>query len=162
MWLSTREGDAYSQEHGKRPLTPRVPYHVPQSLMALRSARTRESASARRRLGLDSLQQRSSHHRALTKAQRCSPLLPNAMNWFQPRLVHSVLRSCRSFTTSSSSSFPGPSSGNVARALVHRRRAYANTALFWGSALAIAAGLTLSSTIHLDANQPVEVETRGP
>ncbi|KAI1797618.1 chalcone-flavanone isomerase-domain-containing protein [Ganoderma leucocontextum] len=75
------------------------------------------------------------------------------MSWLQATLVRNVLQGCRSFATSAPSRSAG-SSNVLARNLLPRRRSYANAALFWGSALALAAGMTLSSTVHLDAAAP--------
>ena len=85
------------------------------------------------------------------------------MSWLQAALARKVLQSCRSFTTSAPSRLPS-NSNVVAGNLLRRRRTYANAALFWGSALAIAAGMTLSSTVYADASvpaPPAEEETRG-
>ncbi len=76
-----------------------------------------------------------------------------------------VFQGCRSFATSAPSRLPGRTN-ELAGNLLTRRRTYANAnaVLFWGSALAIAAGMTLSSTVHADAAAlvpPAEEETRG-
>ncbi|KAI9066685.1 hypothetical protein FKP32DRAFT_1755735 [Trametes sanguinea] len=84
------------------------------------------------------------------------------MSWMQPRLVRSLAQSCRSFSASTSSRLASRSSALTKTALSHRK-AYAASALFWGSAFAVAAGLTLHSTVHLDAEAapfPAEEETR--
>ena len=84
------------------------------------------------------------------------------MSWLQATLVRTVVRGCRSFTTSAPSRPTGTSSA-VAGNLLTRRRTYQNAALFWGSALAIAASVTLTSTVHADAAAPTPPaeETRG-
>ncbi|PIL29633.1 hypothetical protein GSI_08270 [Ganoderma sinense ZZ0214-1] len=84
------------------------------------------------------------------------------MSWLQATLARRALQSCRSFTTSAPSRLAG-SPNVVVTNLLTRRRTFATAALLWGSALAIAAGMTLSSTVHADAATPappVEEETR--
>ena len=81
------------------------------------------------------------------------------MSWLHTKLVRSVLHSCRSFSSSSPSRFSSASHA-ATKALAHRRT-FATSALFWGSAFAVTAGLTLSSTVYLDAEAPTAEESRG-
>ncbi|KAI0670172.1 chalcone-flavanone isomerase-domain-containing protein [Trametes maxima] len=84
------------------------------------------------------------------------------MSWMQPRLARTVAQGCRSFSVSATARFA--SRTNVlAKAALSHRKAFASSALFWGSAFAVAAGLTLQSTVHLDADATpalAEEETR--
>ncbi|KAH9853058.1 chalcone-flavanone isomerase-domain-containing protein [Lenzites betulinus] len=88
------------------------------------------------------------------------------MSWMQPRLVRGVVQSCRSFSVSASrASRLAPGSIALARTAVHQQRSFASSALFWGSAFAVATGLTWKSTVHLDADVPLppaEEETLDP
>ncbi|EJF66456.1 hypothetical protein DICSQDRAFT_130726 [Dichomitus squalens LYAD-421 SS1] len=83
------------------------------------------------------------------------------MSWLQARFARAVVQGCRSFSASASSRLSGNS--KVLTGSLSRPRSSIDAAFFWGSALAIAAGLTLTSTVHLDAEVPLptaEEETR--
>ncbi|RPD63225.1 hypothetical protein L227DRAFT_573053 [Lentinus tigrinus ALCF2SS1-6] len=74
------------------------------------------------------------------------------MSWFQARLARSFVQGCRAFSSSALSR--SPTEANVlAKTLVSRRRAFTSSAVFWGTAFALATGLTIS-TVHLDAEAP--------
>ncbi|KAI0662559.1 chalcone-flavanone isomerase-domain-containing protein [Cubamyces menziesii] len=84
------------------------------------------------------------------------------MSWIQPRLVRGFAQSCRAFSASASSRLASQSNV-LAKAARSHQKSFASSALFWGSAFAVAAGFTLQSTVHLDAGpapSPAEEETR--
>ncbi|KAI8995383.1 chalcone-flavanone isomerase-domain-containing protein [Trametes punicea] len=84
------------------------------------------------------------------------------MNCIKARFVRTITQGCRSFSASTSSRLASRSNA-LTRAAVSHRKSYASSVLFWGSALAVATGLGLRSTVHLDtAATPsrVEEETR--
>ncbi|KAI0768556.1 chalcone-flavanone isomerase-domain-containing protein [Trametes elegans] len=72
------------------------------------------------------------------------------MSWFQPLLARTVAHNCRSFSASACSHVASRSNA-LALSAVQKRRSFASSALFWGSAFAVAVGLTTANaTIHLD------------
>ncbi|OJT04791.1 hypothetical protein TRAPUB_4585 [Trametes pubescens] len=82
------------------------------------------------------------------------------MSWIQSRLARSAVQGCLTFSASASSRF-GSHSAALARTALHQRKSLTSSALFWGSAFAVATGLTLKSTVHLDgevAPTPTEEE----
>ncbi|KAI0823075.1 chalcone-flavanone isomerase-domain-containing protein [Trametes gibbosa] len=84
------------------------------------------------------------------------------MSWFHPKFARGVVQSCRSFSLSAPSRL-APRSIALAKTAVHHQRSFVSSALFWGSAFAVATGLTWKSTVHLDADvpaAPAEEDTR--
>ncbi|KAH9922006.1 chalcone-flavanone isomerase-domain-containing protein [Epithele typhae] len=79
------------------------------------------------------------------------------MSWLHPTLLRSAQRGCRSFAASAPSRL-SHQPNSAFRTLVQRRSH--TTALFWGTAIAAAAALTLSSTIYLDAPPGPGEDTR--
>ncbi|KAI0359101.1 hypothetical protein OH77DRAFT_1395910 [Trametes cingulata] len=85
------------------------------------------------------------------------------MSWLQPQLVRTFAQGCRSFSASACSRIGSQSRVLAQAAAPHSRRSFASSALFWGSAFAIAAGLTAKSVVHLDGEvppPPAEEDTR--
>ncbi|KAI0639134.1 chalcone-flavanone isomerase-domain-containing protein [Trametes polyzona] len=83
------------------------------------------------------------------------------MSWLQPTLLRSFAQGCRSFSASAPSRLASRSTALASAS--HTRRSFASSALFWGSAFAVATGLAVNSTVHLDAEAPpatAEEETR--
>ncbi|KAI0724278.1 chalcone-flavanone isomerase-domain-containing protein [Cerioporus squamosus] len=83
------------------------------------------------------------------------------MSWLQARFARSVAQGCRAFSSAAPSRAP-TGAHVLAKTLLTRRRSFASSAAFWGTAFALATGFTIS-TIHLDAEAPplpAEEETR--